>query len=62
MSFLMGLHDLLAQARGRILLLDSLPPINKVFALILQEENERKISTQSIDADSNKGAVFDNGK
>ncbi|XP_057473002.1 uncharacterized protein LOC130761511 [Actinidia eriantha] len=43
MSFLMGLHDSFAQIRGQLLLMDPLPPINKVFSLISQEEHQRKI-------------------
>ena len=43
MSFLMGLHDSFAQVRGQLLLMDPLPPINKVFALISQEEHQRKV-------------------
>lgn len=39
--------------------MDSLPPINKVFALISQEENQRRISTQLSDGnDLNGGAAF----
>ncbi|CAA3023560.1 Hypothetical predicted protein [Olea europaea subsp. europaea] len=66
MSFLMGLHDSFSQIRGQILLMDPLPPVNKVFALVSQEENQRKIRTSSIGADSNRGAAFafkaDNGR
>jgi hypothetical protein len=36
--FLMGLKEILSHIRGQILLLDPIPPINKVFSLILQEE------------------------
>ena len=43
MSFLMGLNDSFSQIRGQILLMDPLPPINKVFALVSQEEHQRKI-------------------
>lgn len=43
MSFLMELHDLNAQVRGQLLLMDPIPPINKVFALISQEEHQRNI-------------------
>ncbi|KAL5554634.1 hypothetical protein UlMin_042035 [Ulmus minor] len=39
MSFLMGLHDSFSQIQGQLLLMDPLPPINKVFALISQEEH-----------------------
>ncbi|KAL5577040.1 hypothetical protein UlMin_018739 [Ulmus minor] len=46
MSFLMGLHDSFSQIRGQLLLMDPLPLINKVFALISQEEHQRKVGTQ----------------
>lgn len=45
MSFLMGLNDLFAQIRAQLILLDSLPPINKVFALVSQEECQRIVSS-----------------
>jgi len=41
-QFLMGLNDSFANIRGHILLNDPLPPINKVFSLIIQEERKRK--------------------
>ena len=34
MSFLMGLNESFSQVRGQLLLLDPLPPINKVYSLI----------------------------
>ncbi|XP_075486552.1 uncharacterized protein LOC142526187 [Primulina tabacum] len=46
MAFLMGLNDSLAQIRSQILLLDPLPPINRVFSLIVQEERQRTIGSQ----------------
>jgi len=42
--FLMGLNDSFSNIRGQILLLEPLPPINKVFSLILQDERQREIS------------------
>ena len=48
MSFLMGLNDSFSQVRGQLLLMDPLPPINKVFSLISQEEQQRKIGLNSI--------------
>ncbi|XP_038975420.1 uncharacterized protein LOC120106538 [Phoenix dactylifera] len=42
-QFLMGLDDSYSNVRGQILLMDPLPPVNKVFALVLQEERQRKI-------------------
>jgi len=38
MSFLMGLSESYAQARGQILLMDPIPSINKIFSLITQEK------------------------
>ena len=46
MSFLMGLNENFAQVRGQLLLMDPMPPINKVFSLISQEEKQRKIGSQ----------------
>jgi hypothetical protein len=44
-QFLMGLNDSFSHIRGRILLIDPLPPMNKVFSLLLQEERQREISS-----------------
>ncbi|XP_061358133.1 uncharacterized protein LOC133302376 [Gastrolobium bilobum] len=44
MAFLMGLNDSFAQIRGQILLNVPLPPINKVFSLVVQEERQRQIT------------------
>ncbi|KAJ4717700.1 Retrovirus-related Pol polyprotein from transposon TNT 1-94 [Melia azedarach] len=44
MSFLMGLNDNFAQVRGQLLLMNPIPPINTVFALISQEEHQRQVS------------------
>jgi hypothetical protein len=41
--FLMGLNESFSHIRGQILLLDPMPPINKVFSLVLQEERQRQI-------------------
>jgi hypothetical protein len=43
-QFLMGLNDSFSHIRGQILLIDPLPPINQVFALVLQEERQREAS------------------
>jgi len=43
-QFLMGLNDTFSHIRGQILLIDPLPPINKVFSLVLQEERQREAS------------------
>lgn len=39
MSFLMELHNSYSQVRGQLLLMDLLPSINEVFALVSQEEH-----------------------
>uniref|UniRef100_A0A2N9I913 Reverse transcriptase Ty1/copia-type domain-containing protein n=1 Tax=Fagus sylvatica TaxID=28930 RepID=A0A2N9I913_FAGSY len=45
MQFLMGLNESFAAVRGQILLMDPMPPINKVFSLIRQEERQRSIGS-----------------
>ena len=45
MSFLMGLNDSFAHIRAQLLLLYPLPPINKVFSLVSQEERQRVVSS-----------------
>lgn len=44
----MGLNDSFSAVRAQILLTDPLPPINKVFFLIIQEEKQREISVSSL--------------
>jgi hypothetical protein len=41
----MGLNESFAPVRGQILLMDPMPPINKVFSLIRQEERQRSIGS-----------------
>ncbi|XP_062104341.1 uncharacterized protein LOC133815525 [Humulus lupulus] len=41
--FLMGLNESYAQIRSNILMMEPLPPINKVFYLIIQEEKQRPL-------------------
>ncbi|XP_075633738.1 uncharacterized protein LOC142606240 [Castanea sativa] len=43
MSFLMGLNDTYATARGQIFLMDPIPPLSKLFSLILQDEKQIKV-------------------
>ena len=47
MQFLMGLNDQFAQTRAQILLMEPIPPINKVFSLVIQEERQRSIGSAS---------------
>ena len=44
-QFLMGLNESFAAIRGQMLLMDPMPPINKVFSLIRQEERQRSIGS-----------------
>jgi hypothetical protein len=47
MQFLMGLNESFAPVRGQILFMDPMPPINKVFSLIRQEERQRSIGSMN---------------
>ncbi|KAL0009540.1 hypothetical protein SO802_011042 [Lithocarpus litseifolius] len=47
MQFLMGLSDSYAQVRAQILLMDPLPPINKVYSLLIQEERRCSVGNNS---------------
>ena len=47
MQFLMGLNDSYAQVRAQILLMDPLPPINKVYSLLIQEERRCSVGNNS---------------
>lgn len=54
----MGLNDSFAQVRSKVLLLDPLPPINHVFALIIQEERQRTIGNHSKPSFQNNSMTF----
>ena len=43
MSFLIGLNETYAAVRGQILLMEPMPPLSKVFFLLLQDEKQRKV-------------------
>ncbi|XP_068643006.1 uncharacterized protein [Aristolochia californica] len=47
MSFLMGLDDSFSQVRGQLLFMDPMPLINRVFSLVVQEEQQRKTTQAS---------------
>ncbi|XP_073025131.1 uncharacterized protein [Primulina eburnea] len=47
MQFLMGLNESYAQIRAQVLMLEPLPVISKVFALVVQEERQRSIGINS---------------
>ena len=44
----MGLNGSFSAIRAQILLTDPLPPLNKVFSLIIQEEKQREITVSSM--------------
>lgn len=47
MKFLVGLNETFGHIRGQILLSDPLPPINKLFSLILQEKRQREVASMA---------------
>ncbi|XP_075081677.1 uncharacterized protein LOC142166399 [Nicotiana tabacum] len=50
-QFLMGLNDICAQARGNILMMNSLPSMDVAYSLLLQDENQReleKLNSESV--------------
>jgi len=42
-QFLMGLNETFTHTRGQVLLMDPIPTINKVFAMVSQEEKQRSV-------------------
>ncbi|KAA8536734.1 hypothetical protein F0562_029212 [Nyssa sinensis] len=58
MSFLMGLDDSFSQVSGQLLLMDSMPPINRVFSLIVQEEQQRRTNLSSDSSNSTGTMAF----
>ena len=52
MSFLMGLNETYAAVRGQILLMEPMPPLSKVFSLLLQDEKQRKVGTRKVLVDA----------
>ncbi|KAA8517066.1 hypothetical protein F0562_017116 [Nyssa sinensis] len=58
MSFLMELDDSFSQVRGQLLLMDPIPPINRVFSLIVQEEQQRRTNPSSDSSNSTSTMAF----
>ncbi|KAA8531962.1 hypothetical protein F0562_006896 [Nyssa sinensis] len=58
MSFLMGLDDSFSQVHGQLLLMDPMPPINRVFSLIVQEEQQTRTNPSSDSSNSTGTMVF----
>lgn len=44
LQFLMGLNDNYSQARGQILMMNILPTVNQVYALVMQDESQKGIA------------------
>ena len=44
MQFLMGLNESFVQTHSSILMMEPLPPIDKVFLLVVQNERQRSIN------------------
>lgn len=44
LQFLMGLNDSYSQARGQILMINTLPNVNQAYALIIQDESQKEIA------------------
>jgi hypothetical protein len=57
-QFLIDLNESYSHIRGQILLLDPLPPTNKVFSLVLQEERQRALSISSRSFNPNTTALL----
>lgn len=52
MHFLMSLSDSYNQIKSHVLLMNPLPPMNRVFSMVLQEEKQREIAARSADLNS----------
>ncbi|XP_073304103.1 uncharacterized protein [Primulina huaijiensis] len=58
MTFRMGLNDLFTHIRSQVLLHDLLPPISRVFALIVPDERQREIGGNQGTNLPNQGMAF----
>lgn len=63
LQFLMGLNESYSHVKGQILLMDPLPPINKVFSLVVQHERQKEISDSlsMVSMNNNASALFTKG-
>jgi hypothetical protein len=57
-QFLMELNESFSHIRGQILLIDLLPPMNKVFSLVLQEERQPSLSVSSLSFNQSTTALL----
>jgi hypothetical protein len=61
LQFLMGLNESFSHVKGQILLMDPLPPINKVFSLVVQHERQKEISGSLSTMNNNASTLFTKG-
>lgn len=47
LTFLMGLNEHFSNVRGQILAMDPFPSIERVFALVLQDEQHRSVTAMT---------------
>jgi hypothetical protein len=58
LQFLMGLNESFSHVKCQILLMDPLPPINKVFSLVVQHERQKEISGSLSSMSHNTAALI----
>jgi hypothetical protein len=61
LQFLIGLNESFSHVKGQILLMDPLPPINKVFSLIVQHERQKEIFGSLSTMHNNASTLFTKG-
>jgi hypothetical protein len=61
LQFLMGLNESFSHVKRQILLMDPLPPINKVFSLVVQHERQSEISGSLSTMHRNASALLTKG-
>lgn len=49
-KFFVGLHESYAHMRSQLLLSSPLPPISKIYYVLLQEENQRRLSCDVVES------------
>ncbi|XP_020221438.1 uncharacterized protein LOC109804079 [Cajanus cajan] len=61
MLFLMGLNEGYSHIRGQILLMDPIPPIEKGFSLVLQEEKQQELGIPTNSNDTPTAFAYKSG-
>lgn len=60
MRFLMGLNEIFSTIRSQILMSDPIPPISKVYSLVLQVETQKNISHWSFQSQNDATTLYAN--